>query len=168
MITESPSFDLRYSDSGDEKHLVNWLMKPEVYQWFPMNDAEEIRLFAKNWIGFSRYKCSLTATLDRVPRGLGTLFLMPYRKVAHLCMVYLVVDPEFWRQGIGTALVRNLAHLARTYFHLESMHFELFEGCPLNSLLLKLGYQEVFHQDHFVKDSSGKYLARKILERRFL
>ncbi|GAB4186344.1 MAG: hypothetical protein Tsb0015_04070 [Simkaniaceae bacterium] len=167
-ITKTSSFDLRYTEMQDEKHLLQWLEDPSVLQWFPMNSKEETLQFTKNWIGFSRFKCSLTATVEHVPRGIGTLFLMPYRKVAHLCMVYLAVDPKYQRRGIGSSLVKNLGHLAHNYFRLESMHFELYEGCPLIPLLQKFGYYECFRQEKFVKDSQGNYLARHIFEVSFL
>ena len=53
---------------------------------------------------------------------------MPYKKVAHHCLFKIVVDPKHQRKGIGRALLKNLKHLAKTYFHLELMHIEVFEG----------------------------------------
>ncbi len=88
---------------------------------------------------------------------------MPYRKVAHHCLFKLVVDPRYQRQGIGRSLLKNLKHLAKTYFHLEFMHIEVFEGNPFIHLLKEFHFQEFARQDRFVKDA-GKYSARILYE----
>ena len=88
---------------------------------------------------------------------------MPYRKVAHQCLFKVIVDPHFQRKGVGTALIRNLKHLAKNYFHLEMISTEIFEGNPIISLLKKNEFQEIFRQDKFVKVNDG-YKARIFME----
>ena len=112
---------------------------------------------------YTQYSCSLTAVLDGVPCGIATLFLMPYKKVAHHSLFKIVVDPLLHRKGIGTSLVRNIKHLAKNYFHLEFLHVEVFEGNPLIALLQQQGFYEFARQDLYVKNE-GKYLARILLE----
>jgi len=166
-ITEESFYNVRYTEMQDEKHLFAWLSIEEVVRWFPVATIEESALFAKNWIGFSRYCCSLTGTVHGVPRGIATLFLMPYRKIAHLCMGYLVIDPMFQNRGIGTSLLRNLMHLGKTYFHLESVHFEVYEGSAFISILKKNRCQEIFRQEKYVKTKQG-YMSRMVFEINFL
>jgi putative acetyltransferase len=101
--------------------------------------------------------------VDGVPCGVGTLFLMPYRKVAHHCLFKLVVDPKFQGKGIGTSLLKNLKHLAKNYFHLELIHIEVFEGNPILRLLMQNGFHEFSRQEKFVKDN-GVYLSRVLCE----
>ena len=48
---------------------------------------------------FAAGAASLTATINHVPCGIGTLFLMPYKKVAHHCLFKLIVDPHWQRKG---------------------------------------------------------------------
>jgi putative acetyltransferase len=86
-----------------------------------------------------------------MPIAVGTLFLMPYKKVAHHCSFYLMVDPEHRRKGIGTSMVRNLLHLAKTRFRLESVHAEVFEPSVLQPLLQKLGFEVFAQQEGYVK-----------------
>ena len=57
-------------------------------------DEIEIDDAVNRWIGFSRYKCSLTATIDNVPCGLVTLYLQPYRRLAHQCELGLSSAPN--------------------------------------------------------------------------
>jgi putative acetyltransferase len=75
----------------------------------------------------------------------------------------VVVDPHWQGKGIGSSMIRNLKHLAKSYFHLEMISTEVFEGNPIISLLLKNGFQEVFRQEKFVKEKDV-YKARIFLE----
>jgi putative acetyltransferase len=163
-ITATDRYDLRYSEMNDEKHLLEWTNNPEIMKWLPAGNEEELRIFVRNWIGFSRLKCSLTATIDRIPCAIGTLFLMPYRKVAHMSMLYMVVHRPYQNMGIGTSVLKNLAHLAKNYFRLKSLHLEVYEGCPIIPLLQKLGYYECFHQKGYVHNDDGSFLARRVYE----
>lgn len=165
-ITLSEDFQIRYTEVGDEPYLKQWISSPEVLPWFSVSDEPEVEEMVKIWISYSRFKCSLTATYQGVPCGIGTLFLMPYVKLIHQSMVYLVVDPKMQRKKIGSALVRNLDHLAATYFKLERMHYEVFGKNPLILLLQQQGYNAQFSQEKYVKDSSG-YLSRTVLEKVF-
>lgn len=129
-ITLTCDFQIRYTEASDEEFLKKWLLEPSTMQWFSVCDKEEVEEFVKIWISYSRFKCSLTATYKGNPCGIATLFLMPYVKLIHQSMVYLIVDPKMQRKKIGTALVRNLDHLAANYFKLERMHYEVFGKIP--------------------------------------
>ncbi len=157
------SVDIRYTFVTDASYLRQWLYQPDVLKWFPVSTEKEIDDAIQCWIGFCRYSCSLTATIDHVPCAIGTLFLMPYRKVAHQALFKVVVDPKWQRKGIGEALIRNLKHLAKNYFHLDMIAIEVFEGNPILSLLKKQGFQEIFRQENFAKAGS-KSLARLYME----
>lgn len=162
-ITDSSDYTIRYTIREDSKELRSWLIQESVLYWFPMSTESEVDMFIRNWIGCCALKCSLTALIDNLPVGIATLFIVPCKKMAHLSMGYIVVDPLFQKKGIGTSLTRNLVHLAKDYFSLESIYFEVYENCPIISILQKQGFQEIFHQDKFIKMDSG-YLARKVLD----
>ena len=163
IITENSNYTIRYTIRDDAKELHSWLVQESVLYWFPMSTKSEVDIFIKNWIGCCALKCSLTALVDKIPVGIATLFIVPCKKMAHLSMGYIVVDPLFQRKGVGTSLSRNLVHLAKDYFSLESIYFEIYEKCPIISILQKQGFHEIFHQDKFVKMDTG-YLARKVLQ----
>ena len=148
-MTFLADFDIRFSELGDIAFLNRCFSAEGACDDFPFgtNEMEEA---LKNWIGFSKYKASLTGTLKNVPCAIGTLFLMPYKKVAHHCSFYLIVDPDHRRKGIGIAMVRNLLHLAKTRFRLESVHVELYEPSALLPLLQKLDFTEFARQENFV------------------
>src|ERR1051325_11627238 len=130
-FTDAAEFDIRYTHIDDAILLRSWLNEPEVLQWFPMRTSIELENAIRVWMGFCRVSSSLTAVFRNEPVGIGTLFLMPYRKTAHHCLFKMVVNPQFQRRGIGTSLLRNLKHLAKNYFHLTLMHIEFFEGNPI-------------------------------------
>ena len=108
--------DIRYTQLEDEKYLLKWLAPADDSLWFPMTLPAEIELASRNWIGFSKYKASLTVLTDEKPCAIGTLFLMPYYKTAHHAMFYMVVDKPYRKKGIGTALLKNLLQI-----HLQQM-----------------------------------------------
>ncbi len=162
---EIPGYDIRFSELDDGAYLSSWFAYPDSCDGFPFSfDEKEDAL--KNWIGFAKYKASLTGMMNGVPCAVGTLFLMPYRKVAHHCSFYLVVDPEHRRKGIGASMVRNLLHLAKTRFRLESVHVEIFEPNPLLSVVEKLNFHRFAKQEHFIK-MDGMYRPRILLEHFF-
>lgn len=163
-IPDQSEYDIRYTKAEDLPFLHKWLEREEDRLWYPISTAIDVENMSKNWIGFHRYGSSLTATYKNEVAGIATLFLMPYRKVIHHCLVYFIVNPEMRRQGVGTSLVKNVTHLGKSYFRFEWINAEVWEGCLAIPLLKKLGYEEVSVQEKYVKKSDGTYLARHILQ----
>ncbi len=163
---EIPNYDIRYSELSDLDSMNPWFSNPVSCDPFPFSfDEKEEAL--KNWIGFARFKASLTGVIQDRPCAVGTLFLMPYRKVAHHCSFYLIVDPEHRRKGIGTSMVRNLLHLAKTRFRLESVHVELYEPSPLLPILQKLDFKILAIQEEYAYIDST-FRSRLLLEHHFI
>ncbi len=158
-------FDIRFSTLEDIDPLMSWFSLPGATDDFAF-DEEEMEPALKNWIGFAKYKASLTGLWKGEPCAIGTLFLMPYRKVAHHCSFYLIVDPQHRRKGIGSSMVRNLLHLAKTRFRLESVHIELFEPSPLLSIVQKQQFELFARQEDYV-NMNGCSRARLLLEHFF-
>ncbi|MBS0626388.1 MAG: GNAT family N-acetyltransferase [Verrucomicrobia bacterium] len=158
-------FDIRFTTMEDYEPLHRWFSEPGATDDFAF-DEKEMESALKNWIGFCKYKASLTGMIRDVPCAVGTLFLMPYLKVAHHCSFYLMVDPQHRNKGIGTSMVRNLLHLAKTRFRLESVHVEVFEPSPLLPLLEKQKFEMFARQEDYVK-MNGERKARILLEHFF-
>ena len=164
------NLQLRYSNMEDSAILNQWLEDEENWPYFPIGSQKEAAVFAYNWIGFSKYKASLTCLLNNEIVAIGTIFLMPYKKVSHSPLFYLIVDKQKRGQGIGTNLLKNLLNLAEKYFHLEALIAEVYQGSQLISLLEKNKFQQFAFQENYIKDVGNKknpYLAR-ILFQRFL
>lgn len=166
MRTPPEDFDIRYSSLDDLSFLERCFSDLKEREPFPFESDHETQESLKNWIGFSRYFASLTGTLSEEPCAVGTLFLMPYRKVAHHASFFLIVDPKFRRRGIGTSMVRNLMHLSKTRFRLESLHVEFYEpNEPFRALLEVLNFKPFAVQDHFFK--MGSTMRPRVLMEHF-
>lgn len=162
-MSEKFDFDIRYSEMTDLPFLQQWIVEPNSMKWFPISSEKEMEDYTRNWIGFSRYQASLTATHLNIPCAIGTLFLMPYRKVAHECMIYLIVDPSHRKKGVGSSLLKNLLNLAENYFRIEGICVEIYEGCPAIPLFKKQGFRTYAEQKHFVKDND-QYMSRVLMD----
>ncbi len=155
--------DIRYSEMEDLQYLKEWFSEPRASEAFPFG-FEEREDALNNWIGFSKYKASLTATMGERPVAIGTLFLMPYRKVAHQASFYLMVAPADRKQGIGTSVIRNLMHLAKSRFSLEALYVELFEPSLLPTILERLSFELFARQENYVH-FANQQRARRIYGR---
>jgi len=164
-MIDLPDFDIRYSTLDDLPALNEWFSQPDSCDAYPFGFPEREEAL-KNWIGFSKFKASLTGTIKDKPCAIGTLFLMPYRKVAHHCSFYVIVDEAHRRKGIGTSIIRNLLHLAKTRFRLESVHAEIYEPSLILPILEKLNFGLFARQENFVK-MDGCSRARLLLEHFF-
>jgi RimJ/RimL family protein N-acetyltransferase len=163
-LPQIKGLELRYTIQEDAKFLKEWLNEPGILKGFPMQDHPEVEDSVKHWIGFSKYKSSLTATLHSNPVGLATLCLMPYRKLAHQCLVSIIVSKEARNQGVGTVLMNNLMHLAKEYFGIEVLYLEVYEGNPAISLYHRFGFREIGFQKHFMKEDD-EYIGKIVMER---
>lgn len=162
-INES-EVEIRYTVSEDAEPLKEWLLEPGILKGFPMQDPPEVDDSVKHWIGFSKYKSSLTATIDGKAVGIATLCLMPYRKLMHQCLLSIIVSNEARNKGVGTILLNNLIHLAKEYFAIEVLYLEVYEGNRAISLYRRFGFREVGFQKHFMKED-GEYIGKVVMER---
>ncbi|MBS4167867.1 GNAT family protein [Parachlamydia sp. AcF125] len=156
--------DIRYTEPGDAVYLKEWLMDKSVSRWFPMCDEAEINDAVNRWIGFYRYKCSLTAVRDGVPCGLATLYLQPYRKLAHQCEFGIIVGAEYRNQGVGTELLNNLMYLAKETFRIELLHLQVYAENPAIRLYERFGFKEFGRQNQWIKEED-RYVGRVFMER---
>lgn len=162
-----PGYDIRFSELDDAAYLSSWLMFENACDDFPFT-IEEKDDAVRNWIGYSKFHASLTGTVEGTPCAIGTLFLMPYKKVSHHCSFYLLVDPEHRRKGVGTSMVKNLLHLAKSRFRLESVHVEIFLPNPIETILERLEFKPFAKQEDFTKIAPSNYRPRLLMEHFFV
>jgi len=162
------NIEVRYTELTDAPYLKRWLMEPGVKRWFPMLDEVEIDDAVNRWISFSRYRCSITAVYNGEPVGITTLYLQPYKKLAHQCELGIIVAPEYRGQMIGSELMNNLIHLAKTKFRIELLHLQVYEDNPAIRLYERFGFTEFGRQTKWIKetDASGgvEYVGRVFME----
>lgn len=165
MSEEQDPFGIRYTDLSDGKYLKEWLTDPSVAKWFPITGSAEIEDAVNRWVGFSKYRCSLTATMNNVPCGLATLYLQPYKKLAHQCEFGIIVGPEYRNKGIGTQLIKNLIHLAKDQFRIELLHLQVYSENPAIHLYDRMGFKEFGRQMAWIKEEDGQYTGRVFMEK---
>lgn len=159
-----PGVEIRYTEPEDAKYLKAWLTDPSVKNWFPMVDEVEIDDAVIRWIAFHRYKCSLTITKDGIPCGIATLYLQPYRKLAHQCEFGIIVGTEYRNKGIGSYLMSGIMHLAKEKFKIELLHLQVYAENPAMNLYKRFGFKEFGRQEGWIKDQD-RYVGRVFMER---
>jgi len=157
--------EFRYTEVIDGKYLKEWLMDPSVKRWFPMADEVEIDDAVHRWVGFSRYKCSLTAVKDDVPCGIATLYLQPYKKLAHQCEFGIIIGGSYRNQGIGSELMNQLIHLAKERFGITLLHLQVYAENPATRLYERLGFKEFGRQKLWIKEDDGSFTSRIFMEK---
>ena len=159
------SYDLRYTQEGDGAYLKDWLNDPEIINWFPMELGLELDDSVKHWISYYRFNCSLTALIRDKPCGLCTLNLLPYRKIAHQCLISIIVDKNERGKGVGSLLLNNIIHIAKEQFKMTHLYLEVYIGNPAIHLYERFGFKQVGCQDYYVRNVDGSYLGKIIMER---
>ena len=160
-----PGVEIRYTEIEDGKYLKKWLSDSEIKRWFPMDDEAEIDDAVPRWVGFCRYKCSLTALKDGVPCGIATLYLQPYRKLAHQCEFGVIVASGYRNTGIGSHLLNHLEHLAKSRFKIELLHLQVYQDNPAIRLYERFGFKEFGSQAHWIKENENEYVGRVFMEK---
>ena len=160
-----PGIEVRYTEAGDAKFLKEWLLEPETGRWFPMLDEVEVDDAVIRWIAFHRYKCSLTCLKEGVPCGIATLYLQPYKQLAHQCEFGIVLGKEARGKGIGSYLMSCLMHLAKEKFKIELLHLQVYAGNPAIQFYENFGFKEFGRQNSWIKEKNNGYAGRVFMER---
>lgn len=165
VISAPEGLEMRFTEISDAKYLKEWLLEPSIGRWFPMDDIIEIDDAVSRWIGFARYHCSLTAVLNGEPCGMVTLYLQPYRKLAHQCEFGIIVGEKFRNKGVGSDLLKNGIHLAKNNFKIEVLHLQVYANNPAIHLYERFGFRTFGLQRHWIKERDGTYVARTFMEK---
>jgi RimJ/RimL family protein N-acetyltransferase len=155
----------RLTRMEDAPFLTKWLSEPDILRWFPMIDAREIEDAVRIWISYSRIEASITAEWDGQPCAMANLYIQPYRKLAHTCLFAIIVKEEMRGKGIGKALLEYIMQHAKTRFHIEILHLEVYEGNPAKRLYERAGFTEFGCQTRFIKED-GKYIGKIFMQKK--
>ncbi len=156
--------EIRYTNQEDTQFLKEWLMDQAIRKWFPMADEVEIDDAVMRWIAFYRYKCSLTVLKDGIPCGIATLYLQPYKKLAHQCEFGIIIGTNYRNMGIGSYLMSSIMHLAKEKFKIELIHLQVYAENPAMRLYKRFGFKEFGRQNSWIKEED-RYVGRVFMER---
>lgn len=157
---------IRFGEESDQKYLVEWLLQPGVLNGFPLSDLREIEDAARIWVSYSKYKAVLTALWDGIPCGIANLYIQPYQKLSHQCLLAIIVDEKVRGQGVGTQLLQELFVLAKQQFQLDFIHLEVYADNPAINLYRRMGFVQYGVHRRFMKDQDRYYdkiLMQKVL-----
>jgi putative acetyltransferase len=153
-------------DMDDAFYLSKWLLDPNILKWFPMQSEREVEDSVKIWSSYSRIGSGLTACLDGFPVGNANLYIQPFKKLAHQCLLSIIVEDQHRGKGIGTALLKELEKLAKEKFHIELLHLEVYDGNPAIGLYRKQGFVEYGRHKNFIKEPDGRYIDKIYMQKR--
>lgn len=158
---------IRYTELEDGPYLREWLLEPTTSRGFPMSDVVEVDDATNRWIALSRYKCSLTAVYKGVPCGLSTLYLQPYKTLAHQCEFGIIVGEAYRGRNlrVGEQLLNSIIALAKDPFRIELLHLTVLGDNPAIRLYRRFGFREFGRQARWKKDAHGIYTPRVFMEK---
>lgn len=163
--TSAPSeIEVRYTDPKDAPYLKQWLLDPEVRGSFPMIGEMEVDDAVIRWISFCRHQCSLTILKNGIPCGMATLYLQPYRRLAHQCEFGIIVGSGFRGTGIGSYLMSCLLHLAKVKFKIKVIHLQVCADNPAIHFYKRFGFKSFGMQESWMRDENGD-TGRLFMER---
>ncbi|NGX58586.1 MAG: hypothetical protein K940chlam3_01493 [Chlamydiae bacterium] len=165
-----PELEIRLTELGDGKYLREWLLEPEIARWFPMDTIEEVDDAVQRWIAFYKFKCSWTAVYNGVPCGISTLYLQPYKKLAHQCEFGIIVGDGFRGKGVGSFLMRQMMIKAKEQFKIELIHLQVYAENPAMRLYKRFGFREFGRQTCWIRegDKEGNAYVGRIFMERFI
>jgi RimJ/RimL family protein N-acetyltransferase len=163
-VERKKEINIRLTGQEDAAHLTKWLNDPVILRWFPMFDEREVDDAVRIWMSYSKYGAALTAEWDGAVCGMANLYLQPYKKLAHQCLLSIIVEEKYRGKGVGTALLQDLIKMAKENFRIEILHLEVYIGNPAIHLYERLGFKEFGRQKHFIKDK-GEYIGKIFMQR---
>lgn len=164
MKKNKPSLVFRTTEDQDSPELTEWLLEPDVMQWFPMIDRREVEDAVRIWVGFSKIGSAISVLADGKLCGMANLYIQPYEKLKHTCLFSIIVAKEYRGMGVGAALLREIMKLAKEKFHIEILHLEVYQGNPARKLYERLGFREFGKHPHFLKEN-GKYTQKIFMQK---
>ncbi|MBB2745795.1 UNVERIFIED_ORG: RimJ/RimL family protein N-acetyltransferase [Microbispora rosea subsp. rosea] len=160
QIMTRPEIRLRQLQPADIEAVHSWAGLPEVcrYQAWGPNSLPQTRAFVEEaaaaWHVEPQTRFTYAALLHNEVIGMGEFHI---RNVTHAQgAIQYVTHPRLWRNGLGTAIGRQLLHIG---FHQLGMH-RVYATCdPRNTasaaVLNKLGMTYEGHLRHTMKLRDG-------------
>ena len=155
---------IRLSEVKDGELFKHLLQQPDVLEYFPMYDLREIEDSVRFWEFFCNKGASITAFMGDAPCGLAFLNPQGYKKLAHQCLITIIVDEAHRNKGIGTKLLHQLFLLSKESFKLEMLHLEVYETNPAISLYRRVGFVEFGRHKNFIKEPD-RYIDKIFMQK---
>lgn len=165
MTIDNTQLTVRNSEESDLVLLKKWLLEPGILRWFPMVNEYEVDDAIRIWKSYIPKRSAFTMTYRDIPCGMVVLYLNSATKTAHQTLFAIIVDESYRKMGIGTSLMTHVIRQAKENFKIELLHLEVYEGNPGISLYEKLGFTQYGVHPRFLKEPSGEYLAKILMQK---
>lgn len=155
---------VRGTDAAELLRFLNRVGGESDYLLFEENGMtlteEQERQFIHRFHENERSKM-LIGTIDGAVAVVGTLAAASYPRQGHVAELSLCVGKEYWRQGVGSATMKELLGFARKTGKLEVVTLTVF-ACNTHavSLYKKFGFQEYGHFQKYAYVNGAYYDAR--------
>lgn len=160
-----PDLTIAPSQSDEGKYIKEWLNDPVIIRWFPLHDEREIDDTIRIWESFQKMGASLSAYIEGKVVGITQLYLQAFEKLAHQCLFWILVHPDFRGKGIGGKLLDELEILAKEKFGIKILHLEVYESNPAIHLYERKGFVRYGLHKHFIKEPT-EYIDKIMMEKR--
>ena len=155
---------LRPALSEDGPFLLQWMSDPQISRWFPMAGIKEVEDSVRIWMEYATKEQGITAVWNGTPCGMAVIYVQPFQRLKHTCLLSILVDEQYRNLGVGTALMEELEKLARDIHHIEILHLEVYEGNPAQHLYERRGFTSYGIHPHFAKEETG-YRAKIFMQK---
>lgn len=165
MTSSNFNIKLRSSLPEDAPFLKEWLSDPLILYGFPMDGEKEVDDSVRIWMEYVSRGCGITALIDGEVCGMTVLYVQPFEKLAHTCLLSIIVSTKHRNKGVGTALLEGLMKLAKETFRIEILHLEVYEGNPAKRLYERMGFTPFGKHASFAKEGDGSYRAKIFMQK---
>jgi len=155
----------RLAIEEDRAHLRTWLHDPQIFRWFPMEGETEIEESTRVWMDYATKGQGITALCDEVPCGMAVIYVQPFQRIRHTCLLSILVQEAYRGKGIGSELLVRLMDLAKNTFQIVILHLEVYEGNPAQKLYERLGFTPFGEHKHFAKEQQGVYRSKIFMQK---
>jgi putative acetyltransferase len=156
---------IRVSVPSDKDHMIEWLSEEAILRWFPMQDMREIEDAVNVCMGYVDHQSILTVEYKNQVCAMACLYIHFFKKFSHQALFMIIVKKEFRSKKIGERLIKELMKVAKEKFKIEILHLEVYDENPAISFYERLGFEKYGYQKDFIKEKSGKYLGKTLMQK---
>lgn len=149
MLKDGRQALLRNPQEKDVQGLLDYLVRSAGESEFILRSPEECGKYTPEsearWIesvNSSKNAAVLVCEVDGVIAGNCEVTRHTQMKIRHRASIGIALTSEFWGQGIGTAMLRELIHIAEGWDGLAQLELEFIEGNDrARALYEKMGFR---------------------------
>jgi ribosomal protein S18 acetylase RimI-like enzyme len=154
---------MRFATDEDISFVVEWLKDESLAPFLQVEMEKEIKDLAHMVCDYGKKECALILEDHQVPMGIAALQMLPFKKIHHHCLLFLLIDPKQREKGFGKKLLNEIEQIGKKQLHLEFIECELYEN-PSIGWFEKQGYRQTIRQENFLH-VKGQERARSVLRK---